>query len=425
MPIDSAGLLSNRVRVEVPGKGGSMKIAMVCLSGGEATAHPRRIADLSAALARQGHRVTMYTSREASPLMSERDAAGDFAVVTGPAGAHEANADPELLQDLGPFTRFLEDQWARDTPDLAHAHYWCAGLATQLAARSQQIPTVQTFHSLGRNDHNADGESTAPTRRRLEALVARGSSWLIASHTEEMLELGRMGGRRSRMTVVPCGVDIDAFAPQGPAARRGELHRIVAVGSVAPGRGYDTLIASLRLVPNAELLIVGKVAAPDPSRDVEVSRLTQLALRSGVADRVKFHGEVPHADMPALLRSADVVACLPQHESFGIVALEAMACGVPVVASEVGGLTDTVISDVTGRLVSANKPRECAEAILPLLKQPFTRNSLGAAGRDRARSRYSWDRIAIDTARVYQRLVPEVGLDVSPQPAEQLGADLH
>jgi D-inositol-3-phosphate glycosyltransferase len=386
-----------------------MKIAMVCLSGGEITAHPRRIADLSAALARQGHDVTMYTSRETAPLVGEWEASADFAVVPGPASAHEANADPQMLQDLGPFTHFLEDQWAKDTPDVAHAHYWSAGLATQLAARGQHIPTVQTFHSLGRARRNANGDEGTPTRRRLETLVARGSSWLIASHTEEMLELGRMGGRRTRTSVVPCGIDVDTFTPEGVVAGRGDRHRILAVGSVEPGRGYDTLIASLRLMPTAELLIVGQ--ADVASRNAELGRLTSLALRMEVADRVTFHGEVPHSEMPALLRSADVVTCLPQHESFGVVALEAMACGVPVVASAVGGFSDTVVPDVTGRLVSTDKPRECAEAILPLLKQPFTRNSLGAAGRDRARSRYSWDRIASDTARVYQRLVPEAVAD--------------
>ena len=393
-------------------KDGVMKIAMVCLSGGEVTAHPRRIADLSSALARQGHEVTMYISRETSPLIGERDVAADFAVVPGPAAAHEENSDPQMLQDLGPFTHFLEDQWAKDTPDVAHAHYWSAGLATQLAARGQQVPTVQTFHSLGRVHRNADGAEGTPTRRRLEKLVARGSSWLIASHTEEMLELGRMGGRRTRMSVVPCGVDVDTFTPEGAVAGRGDRHRILAVGSVEPGRGYDTLIASLRLMPTAELLIVGQ--ADTAPRKAERGRLTALAVRMGVADRVKFHGEVPHSDMPALLRSADVVTCLPQHESFGVVALEAMACGVPVVASAVGGLSDTVVPDVTGRLLSTDKPREYAEAILPLLKQRFTRNSLGAAGRDRARSRYSWDRIASDTARVYQRLVPDPVADSVP-----------
>ena len=381
-----------------------MKIATVCLNSGEVTAHPRRIADLSSALAKQGHEVTMYTGRETSQPDAGWGAGTDFAVVRGPSAAHGANANPEMLQDLGPFTHFLEDQWARDTPDIAHAHYWSAGLATQLAARAQQIPTVQTFHSLGRTYRNAEGDVGTPTRRRLEGLVARGSSWLIASHTEEMLQLGQMGGRRSRMSVVPCGIDLDAFTPQGAGTEPGDRHRIVAVGSVQPGRGYDMLIEALRLIPNTELLIVGKAAS---SRNSELGRLKTLARRLGVANRVKFLGEVPHSEMPGILRSADVVACLPKRESSGIVALEAMACGVPVVATAVGGLADTVIPDVTGRLVSPNDPRQCAEVILPILKQPFTRTSLGAAGRDRARSRYSWDRIAIDTARVYQQLMPE------------------
>jgi glycosyltransferase involved in cell wall biosynthesis len=227
---------------------------------------------------------------------------------------------------------------------------------------------------------------------------------VIASHAEEMLQLGKMGCQRSRMSLVPCGIDVDLFTSQGPVAPRGPRHRILAVADVEADRGHDTVIESLRFVPNAELLIAESNGAA-PSRDVEASRLTSLATRAGVADRVRFCGEVAHSEMPALLRSADVVACLPRRESFGIVALQAMACGVPVVASAVGGLTDTIIPDVTGRLVTPNKPRECAEAILPLLKHPFTRRSLGAAGRDRACSRYSWDRIAFDTARVYRQLL--------------------
>jgi glycosyltransferase involved in cell wall biosynthesis len=125
-----------------------------------------------------------------------------------------------------------------------------------------------------------------------------------------------------------------------------------------------------------------------------------------VADRVLFYGTVPHEQMPAVLRSADVVASVPLRESFGLVALEAMACGVPVVASAVGGFADTLVDDVTGRLVAPNQPRECAEAILAILRDPFARSGFGAVGRDRARSRYSWDRIAEDTVRVYDQLVP-------------------
>jgi glycosyltransferase involved in cell wall biosynthesis len=119
-----------------------------------------------------------------------------------------------------------------------------------------------------------------------------------------------------------------------------------------------------------------------------------------------LYGSVAREDMPAILRSADVVACTPWYEPFGIVPLEAMACGVPVVASAVGGMLDTVVHEVTGRLVKPKSPLDVAAAINQLLRDDFLRQSLGAAGRDRAKARYTWDRIAADTLRIYDRLVP-------------------
>jgi glycosyltransferase involved in cell wall biosynthesis len=129
-----------------------------------------------------------------------------------------------------------------------------------------------------------------------------------------------------------------------------------------------------------------------------------LAKELGVARRVHLHGAVPREGMPAMLRSADVVACTPWYEPFGIVPLEAMACGIPVVASAVGGMLDTVVQDVTGKLVSPKKPVEIAAAINRLLRDSFLRQSLGLAGRDRVCARYSWDRVAADTLRIYHQL---------------------
>ncbi|MHA3020052.1 glycosyltransferase [Mycobacterium sp. BMJ-28] len=391
-----------------------MKIAMVCLSNGDAI-QSRRIAALSAALVRQGHHLKIYTGRQQTAEPDGLDSIGDTFVIRGPTATLGTDAHPHMLKDLGAFTQFLEDQWWRDTPDVAHAHSWSAGLAAQLAARAQRIPTVQSFHVLANGLRGAEAAGTQ-TRRRLEALVARGSSWLIASHAAQMEQLGGMGGRRSRTSLVPWGVDPDAFTPRETASPCGERHRILTVASDSTGQGCDTLIQSLRWVPNAELLIIGKVAADDPASAGRAARLMTLASGVGVADRVSLYGEVPHGEMPALLRTVDVVAYLPEHPTFGTVALEAMACGLPVVASAVGGLADTVVSDITGRIVSPYKPRECAESILLMLKHPFIRNSLGAAGRDRARSRYSWDRIGRDTARVYDRLIPETADDV-PTPS--------
>jgi D-inositol-3-phosphate glycosyltransferase len=216
----------------------------------------------------------------------------------------------------------------------------------------------------------------------------------------------RMGRSRTRISVVPCGVNLDVFTPEGPTAPRGERHRIVSVGRFVPRKGFDIVIRALPSIPKTELAIIGGPDRSELNTDPEARRLRDLAAELGVVDRVLLYGSVGRDEMPALLRSADVVACTPWYEPFGIVPLEAMACGIPVVASAVGGMLDTVVHNVTGRLVPPKRPAELVEAINPLLRDAFLRQSLGAAGRDRAKARYSWDRIAADTLRIYDKLVP-------------------
>jgi glycosyltransferase involved in cell wall biosynthesis len=157
-------------------------------------------------------------------------------------------------------------------------------------------------------------------------------------------------------------------------------------------------------IPHAELVIAGGSDTPDLHADSEANRLRDLADELGVARRVHLYGSVVRDKLPALLRSADVVACNPWRETSGSVALEAMACGVPVVASAVGASLDIVVHDVTGRLVPPRDPAKMVYAINVLLHDVFLRKSLGAAGRDRARARYSWDRIAVDMLRIYERV---------------------
>jgi glycosyltransferase involved in cell wall biosynthesis len=130
-----------------------------------------------------------------------------------------------------------------------------------------------------------------------------------------------------------------------------------------------------------------------------------LARATGVADRVDFRGRVERGDVPALLRSADVVVCVPWYEPFGIVPLEAMACGRPVVASAVGGLVDTVVDEVTGLHVPPRDPARVAGAVRTLLDRPDLRASFGAAGAARATARYDWRRVAAGTLAVYGSLV--------------------
>lgn len=407
-----------------------MRIAMVsehasplaALGGVDAGGQNVHVAQLSAALARRGHQVTVYTRRDNRDLPDRVVTPEGYSVVHVAAGPAEPVPKDELLSYMGPFAQFLDAEWAADRPDVAHAHFWMSGIATQLAARHLNLPAVQTFHALGvvKRRHQGAQDTSPPDRLRLEATVARSATWVAATCTDEVFELMRMGRSRNRISVVPCGVDLDLFHPEGPVAPRSERHRIVSVGRFVPRKGFDVVVRALPHLPDTELVLVG---GPDRSQlgsDPEARRLLSLATELGVSDRVKLYGSVSRTDMPAILRSADVVACTPWYEPFGIVPLEAMACGVPVVASAVGGMLDTVVHDVTGHLVKPQRPDEVAKAVKGLLRDDFLRQSMGAAGRDRGRARYSWDRVAADSQRIYDRLV-SVRV-AQPEPATSLSS---
>jgi glycosyltransferase involved in cell wall biosynthesis len=206
--------------------------------------------------------------------------------------------------------------------------------------------------------------------------------------------------------VVPCGVDLAHFTPHGPAALRQETRpRLLVVGRLVERKGVGDAIRALALVPDAELVVAG---GPEPEAldvDPEAARLRAVARRHGVQDRVVLLGAVCREAMPALFRSADVVLAVPWYEPFGIVPLEAMACARPVVASAVGGLTDTVVGGVTGALVPPRNPAALAAVLRCLLGDEGMRRRYGEAGLERARARYGWDRIAAETERVYAAIL--------------------
>ncbi|MDQ0382281.1 glycosyltransferase [Amycolatopsis thermophila] len=363
------------------------------------------VAELSAALCRQGHDVTVYTRRDDPAQPEEVRAPGGYRVVHVPAGPAEYVPKDELLPHMTEFGRYLARAWARESPDVVHAHFWMSGLASLLATRGTDLPVVQTFHALGVVKKRYQGAAdTSPAERvQLERLIGKHASRVAATCSDEVFELARMGLPRSRMSVAPCGVDLERFTPDGEVAPRGNLHRIVSVGRLVPRKGFATAITALPAVPGAELVIAGGPERGRLADDPEARRLLELAERVGVADRVRLMGQVSRDEMPALLRSADLVVCTPWYEPFGIVPLEAMACGVPVVAAAVGGLIDTVVDGVTGELVPPQRPEVLAATLRRLLGDPAQREAYGIAGCDRARSRYSWDRIAIDVLRIYEK----------------------
>jgi glycosyltransferase involved in cell wall biosynthesis len=361
------------------------------------------VAALATTLARRGHDVTVFTRRDSPDPPDAVGFAPGVTVRHVPAGPPRPLPKDDLLRYMPAFSRWLAVRWSGQPPDVAHAHFWMSGIAAVCAARQSPVPVVQTFHALGRvkRRYQAEADTSPQQRPAVEATVAQRASAIIATCTDEVAELAAYGAGPDTMYVVPCGVDCDRFHPGPGAAGPYSPIRVLTLGRLVPRKGNDTVIQAIARVPGAELLIAGGPARDQLDGDPEVRRLRQAAAACGVAERVRFAGRVAHRDVPALLRSADVVVSAPWYEPFGIVPVEAMACGTAVVATAVGGHLDTVDHEVTGLLVPPRDPGALAGVLAQLLANPGRRRALGTAAAACAAARYSWDRIAAETEAVY------------------------
>jgi D-inositol-3-phosphate glycosyltransferase len=396
-----------------------MNIAMVSehasplavLGGVDAGGQNVHVAALARELGAAGNRVTVYTRRDDPAADASVPLAPNVVVRHVDAGPARPVSKDRLLPYMDDFADVLLRDWLRHAPDVVHSHFWMSGRAALAAARPLGIPVVHTFHALGvvKRRHQGDKDTSPPERLAEEEAIVRDASLLVATSSDEMFELARLGADLHRVRVVPCGVDIGHFRPDGPAQGRDGRPRVLVVCRLVERKGVGNVVCALGDVPSAELVIAGGPAAGELDEDVEATRLRQLAHESGVADRVRLLGRVDRADLPALIRSADVVACVPWYEPFGIVPLEAMACGVPVVASSVGGLVDTVVHDVTGVHVPPRRPDAVAAALRELLADPDRRRRLGAAGVQRVRRRFGWRRVAAATLEAYGLVLGRAG----------------
>ncbi|MGW0775916.1 glycosyltransferase [Streptomyces sp. NPDC002835] len=377
---------------------------LAALGGADAGGQNVHVARLAGALADRGHRVTVYTRRDARDLPDLVPLRPGVDVRHVPAGPPEAIPKDELLPHMLGFGRHLAREWQTVPPDVVHSHFWMSGLASLHAVRESRLPLVHTYHALGtvKRRHQRHADTSPPARIACEKEVGVGCDRIIATCRDEVRELAAMGLSAERVDVVPCGVDTDAFTPRGPAAERGAYrHRLIQVGRIVPRKGAAVSVTALTRLPGVELLVVGGPPAGRLDDDPEVRRLRDLAHGLGVADRVRFTGAVAGEDVAPLLRSADVVLCPGDYEPFGIVPLEAMACGRPVVATAVGGQLDTVADPATGRLVPPRDPDALARAVADLLADPAAREACGEAGRRRVLGTYGWTKVAAATEAVY------------------------
>ena len=402
-----------------------MKIALVTLQGNPfgqtLEAGPdrqdQRLASLVTALAEQDHDVTVYARRDCDGQPEKSEPAPGVTVEHVPAGpARDLPAD-SLAPHAAEFGQYLARHWQDRAPDVAHAYFWTSGLAALAGARDLGVPVVQTFLSLQASDPAAappvqaqparaktrSGHGGGTARLRLEPVIARSVRAVLASSSSEMSALAKLGVRRDSVRLIPRGVDTGAFSPEGPVASRGSRPRLLCVAPLAPNQGVDVAVRALADIPEAELVIAGGPEHGKLRGDKAYRALLRLASDLNVRDRVIFHGSVSDTDLPALLRSADLLVDAPTGEPFATVALEAMACGTPVVASAIGSHLDTIIDGTTGLLVPPGRPGLIAQRIRTLLASPMLLEGFGIAAVDRARARYSWDRIGQETLAIYER----------------------
>ncbi|MBW3638693.1 MAG: glycosyltransferase [Actinobacteria bacterium] len=399
-----------------------MRIAMVSehasplavLGGVDAGGQNVHVAALAEAMGRRGADVVVHTRRDGPDLSRRVRLAPHVTVDHVPAGPARHVPKDDLLPMMDDLAADLRRQWQTHRPDIVHAHFWMSGYAAMQAAQPLGIPVALTFHALGvvKKRHQGVRDSSPVARLPVEAELVRTADRIVATCTDEMFELLRLGGDRRRMSVVPCGVDLGAFHPGVPQEPRPDgRHRILSVGRLIERKGVGNVIVALGRLraaggPDTELMIAGGPDSSELCGHPEVTRLREIAEQAGVGDRVFFRGRVGRKELPALIRSADLVVCVPWYEPFGIVPLEAMACGVPVVAAAVGGIVDSVVDGRTGLHVPPRRPDLIADALAALLPDPARRRALGEAAARRARTRYSWDRVAALTFSAYDDLLP-------------------
>ncbi len=377
------------------------------------------VRELSRELARMNVEVDVFTRSQNAAIPRVVELAEGARVVHLPAGPEAPMPRVQVHEHLDEFLAGVE-AWRITQAveyDLIHAHYWLSG-AVALALRERwTVPVVQMFHTLGRlkNGVARTPEEREPALRIAEeARIAAAADRIVAASQMERHHLvGHHATDASRVAVVPCGVDTDLFRPGAGAEARAALGLdgravVLYVGRIAPIKGLDTLldaVARLRDGGRAlRLIIVGGDA--DEPLDGHEAELRRRVERLRLGDAVRFVGAQPQATLRAYYVAADVTVLPSYYESFGMVALEAMACASPVVASRVGGLATTVRDGVTGFLVPDGDVAALAARLDAVLSDPDLGWRLGREG-VRWAAGHRWPCVAEAICREYARMVPD------------------
>ncbi len=381
------------------------------------------VLETSKELARRGIAVDIFTRATSSLDPHLVEAAPGVTVRNVVAGPFEGLGKSDLPSQMCPFTAAVLREEAANEPghfDLIHSHYWLSGQVGWLARDRWRVPLVHTAHTLAavKNASLAEGDAPEPLARQAgEQQLVDVSDRLVVNTIEESRQLQRYyGARPGKIDIAAPGADLVRYTPGSPGAARDRLgidrsEKVVAfVGRIQPLKAPDVLLRAAAAViagapelPVRVLIVGGASGTGQHGYD-----LVALARELGIEDRVTFLPPQPPAELAQVYRAADVVAVPSYSESFGLVALEAQACGTPVIAADVGGLGVAVADGVTGALVPGHGVAEWSAALSRLLVDDGLRARLADAA-PRHAAGFSWSHTADALIDCYARALREQG----------------
>jgi D-inositol-3-phosphate glycosyltransferase len=367
------------------------------------------VRELVSSLSQAGVDCTTYTRQTRADQSPVVHVEPNHRVVHVPAGPFEL-AKEDLPRVVDEFTDVVSHHLDAEFPaDLLHANYWLSGLAGHRLKHEHDLPLVCTFHTLAKVKAEG-GDAEPPARERAEEEIIGCADAIAVNCSEEESQFRRLyGDPPGRIEVIAPGVEHAFFAPGERRGARTALELphdvpvLLFVGRIQALKGPDVAVRALAELRRKDALLLLVGGASGAEGEFEVALLHRLIADLGVADQVRFVPPQPHHILSTYYRAADVVLVPSRSESFGLVALEASACGVPVVASAVGGLLTLIDHGDTGFLVPDRHPATFAHHIAQLLDDPLRAAAMGARGAVRAR-RYTWGFAAARLRRLYSDL---------------------
>ena len=386
-------------------------------------------------LAGSGYYVDVFTRRDREDVPEIVRWREGVRVIHVPAGPPEFLPKEKMLPYMGEFTDAVHrfSIQVRHYP-LIHANFWMSGLVAAEIKQKLGVPFVITFHALGRIRRIYQGKDDGfPDERfAIEDRIVAEADQIIAECPQDEEDLIRLyNADPGKITIIPCGFDPSELWPIGKAVARQHLgippddRVILQLGRMVRRKGVDTAIRALaRLVRDrgleTRLLIVGGESDdPNPAKTPEIGRLQEVAAEEGVSDRVAFKGRCDREELKYYYSAADVFVTTPWYEPFGITPVESMACGTPVVGSNVGGIKFTVRDSETGYLVPPNDPDALADRISDLYKHPKLMNVLSRQAIRRVNDLFTWQRVGNAVAALYEEVLT-AGLPLRANKSDRL-----